>query len=178
MNRIIFFVSVLSIAILHKGCSIHTGFFEKKLVLSKDKILFEKGKRYSLLSPNFDLDQTKTKIAIETFNQFIKEYPDSSKVKEVYNLLYKLLNKIEKKDYNIANYYFLIRKYQSSLIYFQDFIKNFPKSYLKEDAMYKICICQHKLSNRKNFLKSYDEYIKNFPYSSNVKKLGILYKKL
>ncbi|WP_185863087.1 outer membrane protein assembly factor BamD [Blattabacterium cuenoti] len=172
MNKIIFFISVLSIPFLHKGC--FTDITEK--ISYEDQILFEKGRRYFLSSPNFDLDQTKTKIAIEKLSQFIKDYPNSTKVKEVYNFIEKLLNKIEKKDYNIANYYFLTQKYQSSLICFQDFIKNFPKSSLKEEAMYKICVCQHKLSNRKNFIKSYDEYMKNFPYSSNAKKLEILYK--
>ncbi|WP_185857159.1 outer membrane protein assembly factor BamD [Blattabacterium cuenoti] len=173
MIRIIFIVSILSL--VFEGCSILP---EKKSVFSEEDTLFEQGKRYYLSSLNFDLDQTKTDIAISKFNQFIKKYPDSSKIKEAYRILNNLLKKIEKKNYCIANSYFLMNRYQASLIYFKDLINDFPESCFKEKIMYKICVSQYKLSKKKDFVRSYNEYMKNFPYSYNAKKLKILYKKL
>ncbi|WP_185860553.1 outer membrane protein assembly factor BamD [Blattabacterium cuenoti] len=93
-------------------------------------------------------------------------------------MLNNLLTKIEKKNYCIANSYFLMQRYQASLIYFKDLINDFPKSHFKEKVMYKICVYQYQLSKKKDFIKSYEEYMKNFPYSFNVKKLKVLYKKL
>ncbi len=166
---------MLFINFLFEGCSFLP---EKKSVLSEEETLFEQGKRHYFSSLNFDLDQTKTNIAINKFNQFIKEYPDSSKIKEAYRLLDNLLKKIEKKNYCIANSYFLMGRYQASLIYFQDLINDFPESRFKEKVMYKICVSQYQLSKKKDFVKSYEKYMNDFSYSSNAKKLKILYKKL
>ncbi|WP_185859135.1 outer membrane protein assembly factor BamD [Blattabacterium cuenoti] len=159
-------------------------FSEKKPVLSwkedesGEKGLFESGKHHYFSSLNFDLDQTKTNIAINKLNQFVREYPDSSKIKEAYRLINNLLMKIEKKNYCIADSYFLMRRYQASLIYFQDFIRDFPESHLKEKVLYKICVSQYQLSRKKDFFKSYYEYMKCFPHHSNAKKLKVLYKRL
>ncbi|WP_185872060.1 outer membrane protein assembly factor BamD [Blattabacterium cuenoti] len=141
--------------------------------------LFESGKYYYFSSLNFNLDKNKTDIAINKFNQFIKKYPKSLKIKEVYKLLNDLLMKIERKNYYIANLYFIMHKYQTSLDYFQDFIKDFPESNFKEKVLYKICVSQYKLYKKKDFIKSYNDYMKYFSYyKNNTKKLKILYKKL
>ncbi|WP_185866983.1 outer membrane protein assembly factor BamD [Blattabacterium cuenoti] len=175
MVRLLFIITVLFTSFLFEGCFILP---EKQSVFSEEEALFYKGKRHSLSSLNFDLDQTKTDIAINNLNQFIEKYPDSSKIKEAYRLLNNLLEKIEKKNYYIANSYFLMRRFQASLIYFQDLITDFPESRFKEKIMYKICVSQYQLSRKKDFVKSYNEYMKNFSYSSNAKKLKVLYKKL
>ncbi len=170
-------MTILFISFFFEGCSILS---EKKsdFLESGESTLFEKGKRDYLSSLNFNLDQTKTNLAINELNQFIKEHPDSSKVKEAYDLIQKLLKKIEQKNYYIANYYFIMHKYKAALIYFQDFINQFPKTSFKEKVLYKICVSQYQISRKEDFFKSYNEYIKNFPNSNNAKKLKILYKKL
>lgn len=94
MIRIIFIISTLFVSFLFEGCSLFT---ENKPVLLEEETLFEKGRYYYLSSLNFNLDQTKTNIAINKFNQLIKEYPDSSKIKEAYRLLNNLLKKSKKK---------------------------------------------------------------------------------
>ncbi|WP_185853174.1 outer membrane protein assembly factor BamD [Blattabacterium cuenoti] len=159
-------------------------FSEKKFVFSGkenesgEEGLFESGKRHYFSSLNFDLDQTKTNNAINKLNQFIREYPDSSKIEEAYRLINDLLMKIERKNYCIADSYFLMRRYQASLIYFQDLMRDFPESHFKEKVLYKICVAQYQLSRKKDFLKSYNEYMKCFPHYSNAKRLKVLYKKL
>ncbi|WP_113738211.1 outer membrane protein assembly factor BamD [Blattabacterium clevelandi] len=176
--------------------SILENIFRKLNLFSKKKYLgnnyeenesFKRGLNYYFKSLNFDLDQKTTREAIENLNKFIKEYPNSSKIEEINEILNKLSKKLEKKDYYIANTYFFMKKYQSSLIYFQDFLNNFPKSNFKEDVLYKICLITYKLSinnnkNKKNqilnFLKAYYRYVKSYPNSPNIKKLKIFYEKL
>ncbi|WP_185861111.1 outer membrane protein assembly factor BamD [Blattabacterium cuenoti] len=171
---VIFFIFIGSILDL-EGCFF---FQDKKSFLSEEGSFFEKVKNHYLSSLDFNLDQTKTDVAIDKLNQFIQKYPDGSKIKEAYRLLNNLLEKIERKNYCIANSYFLMHRYRASLIYFQDLINDFPESSFKEKIMYKICVSQYQLSKKKDFGKSYEKYMDNFPYSSNAKKLKVLYKKL
>ncbi|AEU09257.1 outer membrane protein assembly factor BamD [Blattabacterium sp. (Cryptocercus punctulatus) str. Cpu] len=174
--------------------SILENIFRKLNLFSKKKYLennyeenesFKRGLTYYFKSLNFDLDQKKTKEAIEVLNKFIKAYPNSSKLEEINEILNKLSKRLEKKDYYIANTYFFMKKYQSSLIYFQNFLNNFPKSNFKEDVLYKICLITYKLSiNKKenqknkisNFIDAYYKYVKLYPNSSNIKKLKIFMK--
>ncbi|WP_185876672.1 outer membrane protein assembly factor BamD [Blattabacterium cuenoti] len=167
---------------LLESCFLFTG---KKNVLTEglneskeEEDLFKSGKEYYNSSLSYNLDQEKTDIAINKLNQFIKNYPNSPKVKEVYDLLNNLFFKIERKNYCIADSYFLMGRYQASLIYFQNLIKNFPRSIFKEKVLYKICVSQYKLRRKKDFFNSYYEYLKHFKFHSNSKKLKILYKKL
>ncbi|AWU44001.1 hypothetical protein DM815_01040 [Blattabacterium sp. (Cryptocercus kyebangensis)] len=159
--------------------------FSKKKYLGKnyeENESFKRGFTYYLDSLNFDLDQKKTKEAIEVLNKFIKEYPNSSKSAEVNDILNELSKKLEKKNYYIANTYFFMKKYKASLIYFQDFLNNFPKSDLREDVLYKICLIAYKLSikngNYSNFIEEYHRYVESYPNSPNIKKLKIFYEKL
>ncbi|AWU44762.1 outer membrane protein assembly factor BamD [Blattabacterium punctulatus] len=164
--------------------------FSKKKYLEnnyEENELFKRGLTYYFKSLNFDLDQNKTKETIEVLNKFIKAYPNSSKLEEINEILNKLSKRLEKKDYYIANTYFFMKKYQSSLIYFQNFLNNFPKSNFKEDVLYKICLITYKLSiNKKenqknkisNFIEAYYRYVKLYPNSPNIKKLKIFYEKL
>ncbi|AWU44223.1 outer membrane protein assembly factor BamD [Blattabacterium punctulatus] len=176
--------------------SILENIFRKLNLFSKKKYLennyeenesLKRGLTYYFKSLNFDLDQKKTKEAIEVLNKFIKAYPNSSKLEEINEILNKLSKRLEKKDYYIANTYFFMKKYQSSLIYFKNFLNNFPKSNFKEDVLYKICLITYKLSiNKKenqknkisNFIDAYYRYIKLYPNSPNIKKLTIFYEKL
>ncbi|WP_185868873.1 outer membrane protein assembly factor BamD [Blattabacterium cuenoti] len=144
----------------------------------EENLLFNSGKNYYFSSLNFDLDPAKARNAINKFNQFVKKYPQSSKVKEAYSMLHDLLKKIEKKNYCIADSYFLMGRYKTSLKFFQDLIQYFPESRFKEKILYKICISQFFLSRKKDFFKSYNEYMKHFSYHIHAKKLKMLYKKL
>ncbi|WP_185869453.1 tetratricopeptide repeat protein [Blattabacterium cuenoti] len=174
-------ILIIIIITFFEGCFI---FSEKKYFLEKndkktEKSLFESGKRYYLSSLNFDLDQNNTTIAVNKLNQFIKDYPNSLMTKEAYKYLNNLLMKIEIKNYYIAESYFLMQRYKVSLIYFQDFLNTFPKSFFKEKVLYKICYANYKLFRKYDFFKSYEKYIKNFSnLSYNAKKLKVLYKKL
>ncbi|AER40702.1 hypothetical protein MADAR_402 [Blattabacterium sp. (Mastotermes darwiniensis) str. MADAR] len=161
------------------------NFYSKKNLLEKDSeenVLFQRSFNNYLSSLSFDLDPTKTKKAIEELNQFIKKYPNSYKISEAHKLLSELENRLEKKDFYIAHTYFLMKKYNAALIYFQNFLMDFPKSNFKEKVLYQICIIKYKLANNKekvlNFFEEYNKYIKSYPNSPNIKTLKIFYKKL
>lgn len=150
---------------------------------SEENRLFKRGFNEFIHSLNFNLDQTKTRVAIETLNQFITKYPNNPKIQEIRNIIVKLIKKLEKRDYYIANTYFFMRKYKAALIYFKDFIKKHPKSIYKEKALYKICVIIYKMADSKekasDFFDAYKKYVKLYPDSySNIKKLKTYYKEL
>ncbi|WP_185870353.1 outer membrane protein assembly factor BamD [Blattabacterium cuenoti] len=125
-----------------------------------------------------------TNMAIDRLNKFVKQFPNSKKI-EVDILLNKLFKKLERRDYSIANTYFFIHKYSAALISFQNFINDFPKSSLKEKALYKICVIKYRIAinnkNKKNifdFLDSYSEYIQLYPNSPCIKELKFFYHSL
>ncbi|WP_185859734.1 outer membrane protein assembly factor BamD [Blattabacterium cuenoti] len=150
---------------------------------SEENRLFKRGFNEFIHSLDFNLDQTKTRTAIDTLNQFITKYPNSPKIQEIKNIIVKIIKKIEKRDYYIANTYFLMQKYKAALICFKDFIKKHPKSIYKEKALYKICIITYKMAVNKekalDFFEVYQRYVKLYPDSySNIKKLKTYYKEL
>lgn len=183
INRIIliiFFIVFNGCFLLQKKNSIISSCDEKKLQLHIHEIdLFNNSKKHYYKSIKSGLNNKKTvSFTIEELNQFIKKYPNSSKVKEVFRLLNNLLLKIENKNYCIAESYFLMKRYKTSLDYLKDFIDTFPNSHLKEKVLYKICVSQYELHMKKDFFKSYERYMKYFSNSFNAKKLKIFYKKL
>ncbi|WP_185852617.1 outer membrane protein assembly factor BamD [Blattabacterium cuenoti] len=150
---------------------------------SEENHLFKRGFNEFIHSLNFDLDQTKTREAIDSLNQFIIKYPNSQKIQEIRNIIVKLIKKLEKRDYYIANTYFLMRKYEAASIYFKDFLKKYPKSIYNEEALYKTCIITYKMAKKKekalDFFEAYQRYVKLYPDShSKIKKLKKYYKEL
>ncbi|AGD98114.1 hypothetical protein BLBBOR_215 [Blattabacterium sp. (Blatta orientalis) str. Tarazona] len=150
---------------------------------SEEDRLFDRGFNEFIHSLNFDLDQAKTHAAIDTLNQFITKYPNSQKIQEIRNIIVKLIKKLEKRDYYIANTYFIMRKYKAASIYFKDFVKKYPKSIYKEKALYKTCIITYKMAENKekalDFFEAYQKYVKLYPDSHyKIKKLKTYYKEL
>ncbi|WP_185864315.1 hypothetical protein [Blattabacterium cuenoti] len=172
---IIFLITFSSCFLSKKNIDISD---EKKSQLHKAILLNENVKKYYEKSSNDNLDNQLVFYTIEELHQFIKNHPNSIKLKEVLKLLNDLLLKIEIKNYHIAESYFLMHRYKVSLQYFKDFINVFPNSHFKEKVLYKICVAQYKISMKKDFFKSYEKYMKYYSKYSNAKKLKILYKEL
>jgi len=101
--------------------------------------LFKSAYCYFLISPDFDLDQQETHLAIEKFQLFIYKYPDSEKIPQINDLIDQLRKKLEKKAFFLAENYHKMERYKESVIVFSNFILDFPESDLKEKAwFYKI----------------------------------------
>ncbi|WP_185873697.1 outer membrane protein assembly factor BamD [Blattabacterium cuenoti] len=143
-----FFLKKKNIIIFNNFSKKILNFLKKNTIEKKNEnFLFKKGVYYFNHSLDFDLDQTNTDLSIKIFNQFIKEYPNHIKIKEANKFLKILLKKIEKRDYYIANTYYLMNEYKASLMYFKNFIINYPNSILKENVLYKICLNTYQLVN-------------------------------
>ncbi len=87
-------------------------------------------------SPDYNLDQTSTKEAIEEFETFVERWPRSVRVPEVNSCLDELRKKLIRKDYEMAYGYWFIEEYHAAYESFKQFLNNYPEASQREDAMY------------------------------------------
>lgn len=87
-------------------------------------------------SPEYNLDQTLTKEAIEDFEFFVEHWPKSPRIPEVNMYLDELRNKLIKKSYEIAYGYYFIEEYHAAYESFKRFLNLYPEATMREDAMY------------------------------------------
>lgn len=66
---------------------------------------FEQAKSYYLRSPNYQLDQTDTKKAIDLFQLFIDRHPDHARVPKAREMVNELRAKLAHKQYDAARLY-------------------------------------------------------------------------
>lgn len=93
-------------------------------------------KSYSMLSPEYSLDQTDTFKAIDKLQNFIDTYPNSEYIGEANESLKLLSEKIEKKVYENAKGYNTISDFKSAIVALDNFIVDYPGTRYKEDALF------------------------------------------
>ena len=87
-------------------------------------------------SPDYTLDQSLTKMAIEEFEAFAERWPRSNHIPEVNHYLDEMREKMMRKEYEIAYGYYFIEEYSAAYESFKNFLNNYPESSMREDAMF------------------------------------------
>lgn len=87
-------------------------------------------------SPEYNLDQSQTKEAIEEFEMFVERHPRSVRIPEVNSCLDELRAKLVRKDYEIAYGYYFVEEYHAAYESFKRFLSLYPEAEMREDAMY------------------------------------------
>jgi outer membrane protein assembly factor BamD len=133
---------------LHANCSYELGdyyissyHFDKFVDMYPDS---EKAEEASFLaakghyhnSPVYSKEQKETVEAIEKLQLFVNAYPNSQYLEEANELVKELDFKLEKKAFEIAKQYDLIKEYQAAIKAFNNFLSDFPGSKLREKALY------------------------------------------
>jgi outer membrane protein assembly factor BamD len=77
-------------------------------------------------SPSFRLDQESSLKAIEGFQYFANNFPESKRVKECNKLIDELRGKMQKKAFDEGSLYYAIQEYQASITVFDNLLKDFP----------------------------------------------------
>ncbi len=128
-----------------------------------------------LLSPRPSLDQTETRQAIRELQAFINRYPQSERVEEANELIDELREKLEIKAFDSAKLYFNIRDYMAAVTAFNNLIRDFPDTELREEALFYIIrshflyaensIEQRQLERYENVLSAHRRLVNRFPES-------------
>jgi outer membrane protein assembly factor BamD len=106
-------------------------------------------------SPKADLDQTNTMKAITYLQSFSAAYPNSSRNKDVADIIDKLRIKLELKEYKNAELYYNLGYYKAASTAFTQLINDFPDSD-KSDA-YKLMVIKSAYAYAKNSVEMKQE---------------------
>ncbi len=137
---------------------------------------------YYKASPKPRLDQDMTEDAIETFNLYVKRYPQSQRVEESQKLIKELEERLVEKSYLSAQSYFhrgesCYECYKSAIISLQNSLEDYPDSKHRESIRYMILKSRYELATysipekkneRYNAAKEeYYVFTDEFPESAN-----------
>ncbi|WOC40478.1 outer membrane protein assembly factor BamD [Polaribacter sp. HL-MS24] len=146
----------------------------------KEEAAFLSAYSYKLASPVFSLDPTDTNKALEAFQGFINDYPDSEKLGEANKHYAELRIKLQRKSFEIAKTYYRtadydLRNYKAAIQAFDNLLSDYLGSEFKEEALYYRLKAAHdfvlksfdrrKLERIKDAIDAYEKLKRNFPES-------------
>lgn len=97
-------------------------------------------------SPEHELDQTSTEAAIDQFQIFLSQYPNTGLIDSCNTLIDQLRRKLEKKEFANAMQYVKTRHYEAAGIALRNFIKKWPNSRYREEVLYNTLLTDHDLA--------------------------------
>lgn len=98
------------------------------------------------LSPSYSLDQTDTRNAIDEYQLFLDKYPYSNLKDSANHQIERLHMKLERKAYENARQFAKTLRYKAATSALKDFLKEYPASQYREEAMFLIVKCQYMLA--------------------------------
>jgi outer membrane protein assembly factor BamD len=146
----------------------------------KEEAAFLSAYSYKLASPPFSLDPKDTNKALEAFQSFINEYPDSDKIEEANTHYKELRYKLQKKYFEIAKTYYRtagydLRNYKAAIQAFDNLLSDYLGSEFKEEALYYRLKAAHdfvlkstfrrKSERIKDAISAYEKLKRNYPES-------------
>ncbi|QNH61429.1 outer membrane protein assembly factor BamD [Hymenobacter sediminicola] len=136
-------------------------------------------------SPEWELDQTNTYSALETIQEFLNRYPNSTFRPEAENMSQELQKKLELKAYQGARLYYNLRYYQSAVVALGGFQQQFPASAFNEEAEFLKVSAQYDLAResvlekqRERYMEVvafYQHFIDTYPQSRHLKDAERMY---
>jgi outer membrane protein assembly factor BamD len=130
-------------------------------------------------SPEYYLDQTSTKDAINSLQLFVNEYPKSKYVEDCNKYIDELRLKLEEKSFSIGMLYFRTEEYKAAITAFNSTLKDYPDTKYKEEALFYIMksyfifannsIAAKKSERYQAAVKAYTVFISNFPQSKFIR---------
>jgi len=133
------------------------------------------------ISPTHRLDQDATMKAIDGFQLFVNNYPESEKVEECNGLIDELRRKLEKKAFAEGELYYNLTQYQSAKHSFENLLKEFPESPDIEKVRFMIVKSSYLLAENSIYskkkeryeeaVKAYELFVEKFPKSAYKKEL-------
>ncbi|MDW8302699.1 MAG: outer membrane protein assembly factor BamD [Bacteroidia bacterium] len=114
---------------------------------------------YYLSSPRYTLDQEGTHKAIEQIQYFVENYPQSPRVKDANELIFKLREKLAYKKLMQAHLYFRTEYYKSAKITYEEMINSFPDSKYVEEARAGMVRSMYFYAKESTFEKQQERYL-------------------
>lgn len=91
-----------------------------------EECLFMAAMSNEKLSPKYELDQSYTTKAIDAFQSFINQYPESKRVDTANKTIIGLRKKLEKKAFENADLYYKTGNFKAAAVSFENLLVQFP----------------------------------------------------
>lgn len=140
------------------------------------------------LSPTFELDQTDTEKAIDEIQNFVDNYPESAYIGKCNELLNKLYQKIEKKEFEAISLYSKMEQYKAASTSASEFLIAHPISTRREDVYYILVrnsyfLAINSIESKKRervdkAIERYLNFVAEFPNTTYLKEVKSYYDKL
>lgn len=132
------------------------------------------------LSRPVERDQTETRKAITTFNEYLNRHPESIKAPDIRQMLEELQHKLYEKEFINASLYFTLQRYPASVAALRYSLKAMPETPYRETMMYLISkswynyaknsVPARKLDRYMKMVDSYYNFKSEFPNSTGYLK--------
>ena len=130
-----------------------------------DDAQFKIGLSNYKLSPKYSLDQVNTLKAIEEFQRFTEDYPESEYAEEANKLIQKCREKLAKKEFKNGDLYRKMSNYRSAIIYFESVLNNYYDTKYAEDAQFWLAVCLKKRHDYDRAVDEFNLFLKKYPHS-------------
>ncbi len=114
---------------------------------------------YYYMSPAPNRDQSSTRTAIMTINEFLARYPESEQVDVFKQLQGELVLRLHEKSYLNAYIYQKIGRYKSAIVAFRNALKEYPESEFREEILYHIVLSSYDLASNSILAKKEDRFL-------------------
>ncbi len=129
---------------------------------------------YYGLSPDYSLDQTYTRYAINEFQNFIEFYPNSKYTAEAEKKISELKTKLAYKTLKSADLYYTLDNYKSALVYYGNVLEEYYDTKYADDALYgkiRTLIKKKRYEEAKKDIEKFETKYAGSEYLRNVKEL-------
>jgi outer membrane protein assembly factor BamD len=127
---------------------------------------------YYELAPGPQLDQEYTRSAIDHCQSLITYYPDSEFVPKARDRVTELTNRLAEKEFNTADFYFRKQGYDSSIVYFETVVREYPQTPWAPRALARMHEVYVILKYADEAAKTKEKLLKDYPDSPEAKRLG------
>ena len=136
-----------------------------------DDAQYKIGMSYFKLSPNPGLDQEFTKKALQAFQVFLEDYPDSELRPEVEERMRQCREKLAEKEFRAGVLYRKMGYHKSALIYFDSVLEEYYDTSWAEKALYWKAKELEKLGEPDKALETYQVFVRRYPQSRRLEEV-------
>ena len=150
-----------------------------------EEAAFERIQAYAALSPNYDLDQTDTRRAIQYIEQFQREYPESENAIAAAELRAELRARLARKMYETGRLYARREYYEAAVIAFRSVLEEYPESEFADDALMaalenEVLYAANSIPSKQKerydkAIRTYNQFISIFPSSPYIGEAEVQY---
>lgn len=121
-------------------------------------------------SAEYNLDQASTETAINQLQDFLAQYPNSERVKDVNEKIEELSQKLEFKYYEHARQYFRMADYKAAVAEFENLLNDYPSTKLKDKSLDFIMKSKYELAMHSIFDLKKDRLENAIAFSRDLEK--------